>query len=107
MTLREERLMVFDMLAEGKITVKEAEGLLDALEESISTPFWHTSKGSHNFTCCGSGDFSGCTEEIESYLEEYEDDIEDIDDLEADMGDFESEMGDLEAEMKSWEREEL
>lgn len=107
MTLCEERLMVFDMLAEGKITVKEADGLLDALEESISTPFWHTSKGSNDFTCCSGGDFSGCTEEIESYLEQYEDYIEDIGDLEADMGDFESEMGDLEAEMKSWEREEL
>ncbi len=100
MTLREERLMVFDMLAEGKITVKEAEGLLDALEESISSPFWHTSKGSHDFTCCGGGDFSDCIEEFESHLEEYEDYIEDIDDLE-------SEMGDLEAEMESWEREEL
>ena len=107
MTLREERRMVFDMLAEGKITVKEAEGVLDALEESISNPFWHTSKGSHDFTCCGGGDFRGCIEEFESYLEEYEDYIEDIGDLEAVMGDFESEMGDLEAEMERWEREEL
>ncbi len=93
MTLREERRMVFDMLAEGKITVKETEGLLDALEESNSTSFWHTSKGSHDFTCCDGGDFSDCTKEFESYLEEHEDYIEDI--------------GDLEAEMKSWEREEL
>ena len=100
MTLREERRMVFDMLAEGKITVKETEGLLDVLEESISSPFWHTSKGSHDFTCCDGGDFSSCIEEFESHLEEYEDYIEDIDDLE-------SEMGDLEAEMENWEREEL
>ncbi|TES90090.1 MAG: hypothetical protein E3J88_04740 [Anaerolineales bacterium] len=107
MTLREERRMVFDMLAEGKITVKETEGLLDALEESISSPFWHTSKGSHDFTCCGGGDFSGYIEEFESHLEEYEDYIEDIGDLEADMDDFESEMSDLGAEMESWEREEL
>jgi phage host-nuclease inhibitor protein Gam len=107
MTLREERRMVFDMLAEGKITVKEAEGLLDALEESFFTPFLHTSKGSRDFTCCGSGDFSGCQHEFESYLEENEDYIEDIGDLEAVMGDFESEMGDLEAEIESWEREEL
>jgi hypothetical protein len=107
MTLREERRMVFDMLAEGKITVKEAEGLLDALEESISSPLLHTSKGSHDFTCCGGGDFSACTEEFESYLEESEDYIEDIGDIEAEMGDFESKMGDLEAEMESWGREEL
>ena len=100
MTLREERRMGFDMLADGKITVKETEGLLDGLEGSISSPFWHTPKGSHDFTCCGGRDFSGCIEEFESHLEEYEDYIEDIDDLE-------SEMGDLEAEMENWEREEL
>ena len=100
MTLREERRMVFDMLAEGKITVKETEGLLDALEESISSPFWHTLKGSHDFTCCGGENFSGCMEEFESYLEEFEDYIEDI-------GDLEAVMGHLEAKMEGWEREDL
>lgn len=34
--MNEERLMILQMLAEGKISVEEAEGLLSALEESTS-----------------------------------------------------------------------
>lgn len=34
MDLKEERNMILDMIAEGKITVEEAKQLLDALEQS-------------------------------------------------------------------------
>ncbi len=36
MDLKEERHMILDMVAEGKITVEEAKQLLDALEQSAS-----------------------------------------------------------------------
>ena len=35
MDLKEERNMILDMVAEGKITVEEAKELLDALEKSV------------------------------------------------------------------------
>ena len=35
MDLKEERNMILDMVAEGKITVEEAKQLLDALEQSV------------------------------------------------------------------------
>ena len=37
MDLKEERNMILDMIAEGKITVEEAKQLLDALEKSTRT----------------------------------------------------------------------
>ena len=38
MSLQEEKRMVYTMLAEGKITVEEAEALVTALEESAFNP---------------------------------------------------------------------
>ena len=38
MTIKEERNMVLEMLADGKITVEESEKLLQALEESQPKP---------------------------------------------------------------------
>lgn len=38
MSLQEEKRMVYTMLSEGKITVEEAEALLNVLEESAFNP---------------------------------------------------------------------
>ena len=55
MSLSEERRMVLEMLSEGKIEVEDAQGLLDALEESRPRP---VSAGLDDRCCTDLGDLT-------------------------------------------------
>ena len=74
MSLSEERRMVLEMLSEGKIKVEDAQGLLDALEESRPRPV-----SAEREDCCCT-DLGDLTIELDQELDFLDDALEDLGD---------------------------
>ena len=84
MSKKEERKMVFEMLSEGKITVEDAETLLDALDTSRDTKRPMGFAGVTGFDPLNLEDFQI---ELDDHLNHA---LEGLDDLETLFEDFDS-----------------
>ena len=108
MTLHDEKKMVLEMVSESKITIQEAEELLDALEDSLHQgDHFITTKG---FNLLGNYRTSGCSCECGDDIELHIDGIGDIigdtfeyefmtADLDHGMADLDATLEDLEADL--------
>ena len=112
MTLQDEKKMVLEMVSESKITIQEAEELLDALEDSLHRgDHFITTKG---FNLVGNYRTSGCSCDCGDDIDMHFDGIGDrigkaidlevvLDDLDFEMYDLDSEMDDLDATLEDLE----
>ena len=92
MSLHDEKKLVLEMVSESKITVEEAEELLDALEDSLCKDHQSTFHGDIDLV----GDLFGDTFDIEFGLDDLDSKLDDLDatleNLEADLDDIEAEF---------------